>query len=118
MSRGNSRGNSPTCELDVDSIPILTGYMVKRGRFFPSWNRRYFELFISRLEYYTDDHKTVMKGCYKLHPNVLCSDDSIRHFCFRLHEAGDDKRADIFYLTASNMEEKEDWKGKINYAIL
>jgi len=96
---------------EVDELPILTGYMIKRGRLFPTWHRRYFELFPSRLVYYTDANKVSQKGSFKLHADMMCSDSSTRHFCFCLFQPGNDNRYEIMYLATFTMEEKENWMG-------
>lgn len=95
-------------------IPILTGYMVKRGRLFPTWNRRYFELYPARMVYYSDEDKVSQKGSFKLYPDMMCSDSSTRHFCFCLYQPGNDKRLDILYMSTYSMEEKDNWMGKFD----
>lgn len=44
-------------------VPVNSGWMIKKGRIFPSWRARYFELFPSgKLIYYTDEDKQTRKG--------------------------------------------------------
>lgn len=96
-------------------IPILTGYMVKRGRFIPTWNRRFFELYTDRLIYYSEEDRVSQKGVFELHADTMCHDSSNRHFCFCLYQPGNEKRSDILYVATYTMEEKENWMGMLHY---
>ena len=49
---------------------VSRGYLTKRGRLIPSWNRRFFELTSTKLIYYTDESKAVEKGHFDLHDNI------------------------------------------------
>ena len=75
----------------------------------PSWNCRYFELTFKKLLYYVDETKTVLKGEFNLAPDMLVRDCNFRPFCFCLFQPGNNRRSDLLYLAASNMEEKQYW---------
>jgi hypothetical protein len=94
-------------------LPILTGYMIKRGRWVPTWHRRYFELHPDRLLYFADDSKLNQKGAYVFTAATLCSNSSMRNFCFCLHIPGSYNRNDVLYLATYNMDEKDNWMGTI-----
>lgn len=94
-------------------LPILTGYMIKRGRWVPTWHRRYFELYPDRLLYFADDSKLNQKGAYVFNAATLCSNSSTRNFCFCLHLPGSYNRHDVLYLATYNMEQKDNWMGTI-----
>ena len=93
-------------------VPMLTGFMIKKGRLFPTWHRRYFELYSKKLIYYSDENKLSLKGIFKLQPDMMCKDSLTRNFCFCLFQPGNDKRNEILYLATYTMEEKENWMGK------
>jgi hypothetical protein len=98
---------------DPSELPILTGYMIKRGRWIPTWHRRYFELYPNQLLYFVDDTKLNQKGTYNLTPETICSDSSMRNFCFVLYIPDNVNRQDILYLATYSMEEKDNWMGTI-----
>ena len=82
---------------DEQTQILATGFMVKRGRIIPSWNRRYFELTSNRLDYFSDDSKNDRKGSLTLNAEMVVRDCNFRHFCFCVFQPGNSKRADIMY---------------------
>jgi hypothetical protein len=104
-------------EKDTTSQVLATGYITKRGRLVPTWNRRYFKLTASMLVYYADEHKAEKKGSFEFQRDTIVRDCTFRHFCFCLFQPGNDKRTDILYLSTRTMKEKDSWISVISSAI-
>ena len=97
--------------------PLITGFMIKRGHVFSSWNKRFFELYSDHLSYYSDELKLLSPHHFRLLPNMLVKDCALRPFCFCIFQPGSDKRNDILYLATYSMEDKDIWMETIMAAI-
>ena len=70
--------------VNFSQTSIISGYMIKRGRVFSSWNRRYFQLFATYILYYTDEAMLLSPRIFRLYPDMLVKDCALKSFCFCL----------------------------------
>ena len=119
MSRGEEDEGSTGVYDSTTERPIITGYLIKRGRFFANWNRRYFELYPSRIDYFNDESKIMQKGTFKIHANLVVKDCSIdrRPFCLCLFPRLKGRRSDILYFCTYSMKDKKAWVESLLVAI-
>jgi len=92
---------------------LLSGALVKRGRFVKNWNLRYFELFESELFYYQHEGGK-LKGRFEISESTVFEDASLKVFCFSLTNP---VTGDALFMAADDAAGKDLWTESLLNAI-
>ena len=99
---------------DIDGYDVYSGMLTKRGSFYPSWKKRYFELEGRTLNYYVTRDGMQWKGNFRFTAQTeICPDARIDdRNCFFVENHN--RR---LYLQAETIYDKESWINVIQKCI-